>query len=180
MDRAHQRALDCFRERVREWEDRIEASVVKKDEFADLFVNAVDVIIQTTYQEKIEAAVNIIMNGCLREGDSEKLRYDELDHFTRCLQSLSIGALRTIPHVLDSTYSKRVDLDQLSHRLMGLNRDLCLGFLRELESFHLVYVDIADSQQFGPRTVRIYISELGVRFHKHILSVSETIAGGDE
>jgi hypothetical protein len=81
-------------ERIAALESRIEMSQLDKRDFAELFKSLYLLTLRSHRLEKIESATAIFSNLLLKEGDSEKLSYTELDHFMRCLDALSSGALQ--------------------------------------------------------------------------------------
>ncbi len=64
---------------------------------------------RTHRKEKIKAATSLIANVLFKDGDPEKLNFTELDHFSRCLDSLSIGAIDVIANV--ANYIRKTHYD---------------------------------------------------------------------
>ena len=81
--------------------DRIDAESINREEFAELFKSCYLIIVRTHQQKKRTAAVRLIANVLLRDGDSDKLSYTELDHFVHCLDTLSVGAIDVLAHAVE-------------------------------------------------------------------------------
>src|SRR5713101_7516132 len=99
--RSIEKAARLLEERLEKLQDRVDVEAVNKDEFADLFKSTYLAIVRTTNEQKLRAAAAILTNLLLKPGDSDKLPYTELDHFVRCLDLLSVGAIA----VLGSVYN---------------------------------------------------------------------------
>ena len=76
-----------------------------------------------------KAAVRLIANALLSDGDAEKLTYTEADYFARCLDTLSNGALEVLGHALrlrvdrklsERDHNQRIALDDLLQRVPRL------------------------------------------------------------
>ena len=59
-------AIKMLKEKVEKIEDRIDADAVDKDEFAELFKSAYLSIVRTHRRQKLNAAVNLLVNILLR------------------------------------------------------------------------------------------------------------------
>ena len=144
------RALNELRQRISSLEDRIDPETVEREDFSELFKSCYLVIVRTHQQEKRRAAVRLIVNILLRDGDSEKLTYTELDHFVHCLDRLSIGAIKTLGHVVNIV--RRSNPSDLEHNSVSINfehiqaemtdvaPDLLMGLVGELNAENLLHV----------------------------------------
>lgn len=94
--RSIEKTTELLKQKLTALEGRIDTEAVNKDEFSDLFKSCYLVVVRTTQEEKLRAASGILANLFLKPGDPEKLSYSELDHFVRCLDGLSIGAIVTL------------------------------------------------------------------------------------
>lgn len=181
--RSIERAMELLGERLASLGDRLDIESVKKDEFSELFKSCYLSIVRTHQEEKLRAATSLIANMLLKNGDPDKLSYRELDHYARCVDSLSIGAI----DVLAKTYSmldrKRsqtgrpnVRWDQLIQerfsvqilsRQTGFSPDLVMGLLSELNALYLVHL----LDRPGERTpdFGVQLTDLGVKFVVHLL-----------
>lgn len=99
-EKAVWRAIGYLGKRLEDLADRIDLESVDADEFADTVKSFLLLSQRTSQERKLQAAANILANLLLKEGDPEKLSYTELDHFSRCIDSLSTGAI----HVLGVAY----------------------------------------------------------------------------
>lgn len=146
-----ERSGELLAKRLADLEDRIDADAVNKDEFAELFKSCYLTIVRTTQEVKLRAAVAILANLLLRSGDPEKLSYTELDHFTRCLESLSIGAItvlgaaksmvvRAEVHV-DVEGNYRFNFEQLRAEVPSIEATLFMGLVGELSGYNLLRIE---------------------------------------
>lgn len=142
--------LEILKQKLEELADRIDPNVVNKDEFAKLFKSCYLSIVRTQQRKKLNAAANILANILLRDGDPEKLTYTELDHFARCLEALSIGAIETLGHTVDiGRKSKpqeyriqpvRFNFEQLQGQMPKTDAFLLMGLIGELNSANLIHL----------------------------------------
>jgi hypothetical protein len=188
------RAIELLRNKLRDMKDRIDIDAVKRDEFAELFKSCYLTIVRTHQKEKLNAATSLIANILLKEGDPEKLSYTELDHFVRCLDFLSIGAINVLIHSVkiaenDATsdlasHSYEFAFVNLRERLKDMETSLLMGLVGELNSMNLLYIGgdpqkrkgqlnygYAIQQTPDERFEEFYIElmPLGTRFVKHFL-----------
>jgi len=175
-------SIDMLGKRLEDLGDRVDAEYVNKDEFAELFKSCYLVLIRTHQEEKIRGAVELICNILLKKGDADKLDYTELDHFVRCLEGLSIGAIEVLGHVVavaGAMNRERVGKENvqmsfadIQNRLPQIKPDLLMGLLGELNSFYLVFVNPTP----GVRTVSyqnipVELPSIGAQFAKYILQI---------
>ena len=95
-----QETLESLRRRIEFLGNRIDVEVINREEFAEVFKSAYLVIVRTHQSAKLRAAVLLVSNVLLREGDPEKLSYTEIDHYVRCLDLLSVGGIQTLAHAV--------------------------------------------------------------------------------
>jgi hypothetical protein len=100
--RSLEKAVELLRDQLKRLEGRIDPDAVDKDEFAELVKTCYLAIIRTNQESKLQAAAALLANLLLRKGDPAKLSYTELDHFARCVDSLSIGATTVLGIAYDS------------------------------------------------------------------------------
>lgn len=180
-ERSIQLAVDELRALLIALETRVDPESVNKEEFAELFKSCYLMIVRTHQHEKRTAAVRLIANILLREGDPEKLSYTELDHFVHCLDSLSIGAVTTLAHAVEFVRSNNAsDLEKksvslnfsdLHKRMPDVSPDLLMGLVGELDRENLLHRPGAPSI----RTARyanyaIELTPIGGRFALRFLS----------
>jgi len=188
-DRALERAATELQKRLNALDERLDAEYVRTEQFADLFKNCYIISQRTQHEEKLRAAANILTNALLREGDGDKLPYEELDHFTRCVELLSIGAIHVLGQAINCAEGQdrgkkpvrvarenvRVDFGTLRSRLPPTDDNLLMGLIGELTSLHLLHslgdpmVHDADDRY---RNYPIETTPLGYRFTAHILKPS--------
>ncbi|MEZ4548652.1 MAG: hypothetical protein R3B51_13465 [Thermodesulfobacteriota bacterium] len=78
---------------------RIDIESINRDEFSEMFKRCYQIISQTHQDMKLQAAARLLSNIFLKRR-SDKLNFTELDHFTRCLDNLSIGAIEVLGKVV--------------------------------------------------------------------------------
>lgn len=176
--RSIDRMLAELAARLGQLEGRLDPENVDKDEFAELFKSCYLVAVRTHQAEKLRAVAGLLSNLLLRRGDSLRLSYTELDHFARCLDGLSIGAIRVLveachlgsalgrPHADEA----RFNFEDLARRLPDSPPDLLMGLVGELNSMNLVHlagVPGIRTSHYG--NYPIELTPLGVRFVRHIL-----------
>ena len=165
-------------------QDRIDTEVVNKDEFSEIFKSSYLLIQRSHQQRKIQAAVNLIVNILLKKDDPKRLSYTELDHFARCLDLLSIGALEVLD-VIVATYrdpqerkrvfrsERELQFDSLSKKFPHFQPPLLMGLMAELSSLNLVYLLPAPpvrTADYGNQVIEL--TPLGERFVTHLLRVA--------
>lgn len=187
-DRATAKAAELTTRRIAELGYRIDVQCVKTDEWFDLFKNCMVITSRTQHEEKLRAAANILGNALLKADDPDKLPYEELDHFTRCIENLSIGAIHVLAKVLErgrlqdrrhqdnnlADRNVKMDFGQLRADLGEPDADLLLGLLGELNSFNLVHLRAIPGIGFGDgerkyHNYPVETTPLGHRFKKFIL-----------
>ena len=176
-------AIHDLRTKLESIVDRIDAETINKDHFAEIFKSSYLIIVRTHQEKKIKAATALIANIFLKEGDPEKLNFTELDHFTRCLDSLSIGAIEVIANVsnyiakkhykgdLSQAYGgdynegRTFDFGALQNRLPDTHPSLLMGLVSELNSLNLLHMSgapVIRTENYGNYPIELSI--LGVRF----------------
>lgn len=174
-------ATNLLSERLTELEDRIDIDSVNKDEFAELFKSSYLSIVRTHQKDKLNAAVSLIANILLKDGDQDKLSYRELDHYARCIDNLSIGAIEVLGEIyrtvargyIEGNHSsrfRRIDFGELRRRMKNVDPALLMGLLEELNSVHLVHLTGAPSVRTADYgNYPIEFTHLGARFFLHLL-----------
>lgn len=182
--------------------DRVDLEVVNKDEFADLFKSSYIAIVRTTNEDKLRAASAILVNLLLKPGDSDKLPYTELDHFVRCLDQLSVGALTVLGVVYDmgrksvppsyaegdirrslealrSVQGIRLDFRVVHCEMRAMDPSLLMGLLSELNAANLIHlpgVPAVRTPDFGNYPVEL--TALGIRFVERVLKGKKAEGSG--
>lgn len=178
--RSIESTLEILKQKLEELADRIDADAVNKDEFAELFKSCYLSIVRTQQRRKLNAAANLLTNILLRDGDPEKLPYTELDHFARCLEALSIGAIEVLGHAVDlARKSKpqqyrvepfRFDFEQLQRRMPKTDAFLLMGLVGELNSVNLIHLAGAPTIATPAyANYPIQLTPLGVRFCERLI-----------
>lgn len=192
--RSIEKATLLLQQQLLKLQDRIDVEAVNKDEFADLFKSSYLAIVRTSNEEKLRAAVGILANLLLRVGDSDKLPYTELDHFVRCLDQLSVGAIRVLGVVYDlgkknapqnyaegdirrtfemlrSVQGIRLDFRAVHAGINDMDPSLLMGLLSELNAANLIHlpgVPTVRTPDFG--NYPIELTALGIRFVDRVLN----------
>jgi hypothetical protein len=178
-----QKAVDSLESQLTELADRIDADAVDKEEFSELFKTAYLIVVRSHHEERTRAATRLVANILLRQGDGEKLTYTELDHFARCLDQLSIGALRVVTTAVVTVEkqapgfiahkSLSILFEQLQTKLPDLSPHLLMGLISELVSFNLMH-------RAGSPSIRtpdyanysLEVTPLGARFVSHVIGAT--------
>lgn len=181
--RTIEETLKQVSERVNELGDRVDANSVDRDEFAELFKSAYLVIVRTHQETKLRAAAQLIVNILLRDGDSEKLSYTELDHYVRCLDQLSVGAIQVLGHAVAlaernepgrvDNKSVRITFEDLQFKLADVSPSLLMGLAGELDAHNLIHragVPSIRTPDYGNYSLEV--TPLGARFAKRLLEVA--------
>lgn len=172
-DRAVKEFTAEFEKRLAALENRLDSELVGTDDFLELFKSSFLIVMRSHKQARLKAAALLLSNALLKEGDTEKLSYTELDHFVRALDSLSIGALNLLAkltpprggtHLQPRRRHDRVNFDQLAAPNAFGDAQLLMGLARELEAFSLVEIAIPQirTENFG--NCAIILTDLGLRF----------------
>jgi hypothetical protein len=176
-----EKGIDILKSRLEELGDRIDAEYVDKDEFSELFKTCYLIMVKTHQEKKLQGVAELIANILLKKNDPNKLSYTEIDHFVRCLDALSIGAIEALGHIVvvartiqRSKIGKenvRINFSGLHNRLPDMNPELLMGLLGELNSFHLVYVTPTPTiRTANHANCPIELPPMGFRFAVYILN----------
>jgi len=149
-ERSIQVAVELLTKRLEKLEGRIDPSSVNRDEFSELFKSCYLVIVRTHQKSKLNAATALIANILLQEGDEEKLSYNELDHFVRALNALSIGAIEVIGYVYEMAVEDKnpnlgtkpysFNFERLTSKMSNSPPSLVLGLVSELNSLGFLHM----------------------------------------
>jgi hypothetical protein len=94
--RAIERTTELLGEKLEALQGRIDVEAVNKEDFSELFKSCYLVVVRSNREEKLHAAAAVLANMLLQVGDPIKASYEELDHFIRCIDALSVGALSVL------------------------------------------------------------------------------------
>jgi hypothetical protein len=169
------RTVDLLAEKLTTLQGRLDVDAVDKDEFSELFKSCYLVAVRTNQEAKLHAAASILANLVLKESDTEKAPYTELDHLVRCLDGLSIGAItmlgvarnivRRSNIAPDNNGGRTFPFEQLHAALTHWDLSLLTGLVSELNSYNLLRIEgrpsIATSQ-YG--NYPLTLTPLGARF----------------
>lgn len=168
---------------------RVDVEAVNREEFAELFKSAYLIIIRSHHEARLHAAISLISNILLREGDPEKLSYTELDHFARCLDQLSVGAIQVLAQAVSIAErqapgvlvlkSMPIVFEQLQLELPTLPASLLMGLIGELDGFNLVHragVPEVRTPDYGNYSIEV--TPLGARFTKYLLTEQQVVDPG--
>ncbi len=171
-ERAQDEFLAALEARLGELEGRINSEFIHKDEAAELFKSTYLIVVRTHRKDKLEAAARLLSNLLLKDGDSEKLSYTELDHFVRALDALSSGALSVFATVYRSSkreYPQPSGYEQFTidhlRQISGVSdSSLLLGLVRELNSWNLLELTIPTIRTENDGNAGARLTALGSRF----------------
>jgi len=176
--RSIERFLAELAKRLERLEGRLDPETIDRDEFAELFKSCYLVAVRTHQGEKLRAAAGILSNLLLRQDDPLRLSYTELDHFSRCVDVLSTGAINVLVEAYRLGQSlgrpgdddPRFNFEDLGKRLPGMTPELLMGLVGELNAMNLVHLAGVP----GIRTTHyanypVELTGLGTRFVRQIL-----------
>ncbi len=173
-DRAQSRALELLGARLDGLQERVDLGAVDRDELAELFKSCYLVIVRTHHEVKLRAATSLLANLLLRVDDPERLSYTELDHFARCIDGLSIGAIEALGRAFDMARSQvrsphngpfRFNFEDLTRGMPDQSPDLLMGLVGELSTMnllHLAGVPSVRTTEYG--NYPLELTPLGIRF----------------
>ena len=179
-EKSIQKAMEFLSERVQKLEQRLDPEAVNEDDLAELYKSWLWSIIRSHRESKLKTATSILVNLLLREGDPEKLSYTELDHFARCVETLSSGALEVLGEVmraagtgvgvdLDTTY--RMEFRDLSNRLPKHSPHLLMGLVAELDRANLLHCrDVPPIKTPDYGNYPVELTPLGKQFAQFLLT----------
>jgi hypothetical protein len=172
-----------------EWREEVGAALIRLEQekgvnlealrdnqvFIDTVLQATQIALRNSRQEKRRALRNAVLNAALPAGDPEKLSYTELDHFVRCLDTLSVGAIEVLGQALAiarhekfpnlGTQYFRFNFDYLQKRLAETEPSLLLGLVGELNAVNLIHlagIPAARTENYG--NYPLELTPLGVKF----------------
>lgn len=173
-------AITLLKRRLEELKNRIDAEAVNKDEFAELFKSCYLSIVRTHRKSKIRAATALLSNLLLKDGDPEKLTYTELDHYARCIENLSSGAIEVLGVVVRAAKesgkedlefeSFRMNFGDLQERIPAISPFLLMGLVGELDAANLLHrsnTPTIKTTNYG--NYPIELTPIGTRFAKYLL-----------
>lgn len=178
--RRTEEAMKMLTERLAALQDRVDCASVDKEAFSELFKSCYLQIVRTHQKEKLNAAVSLIANILLKEGDPDKLTYTELDHFTRCLDALSVGAVRVLGKLCNLAEREgrntpvgtanvfATDSLHLQRTIPDVHPSLLDGLVAELAALHLIEKPSAWRGEPSGK-YPIDLTPLGYRFVKYLL-----------
>ncbi len=184
-DRARDKLLGELANKLRQMENRLDGRLLTQDEFKSQFAEIFDctlvIAMRSRQDEKLRGAAALLVNLLLHENDPAKMPFTEVDHFVRCLDFLSLGAIQVVgvAHKIaqgkrragSEAESVRVDFGELTARLPETDPHLLMGLVGELGAmnlFHLLGSPSVRTADYG--NYPIEVTPLGFRFVEHVLS----------
>ena len=177
-------AIEILKVKIEELGDRIDPDAVNKDQFAELFKSCYLIIVRTHQKEKLNAAAALLANILLRDEDPEKMSYSEIDHYAKCLDGLSVGAIETIGNCV--AYIKEhygevpkgdtfpLNFCDIQERMPDTDPALLMGLVGELDTFNLIH-KLGDEGLHLKRTdyesYQLWLTSLGIHFVIHLLEI---------
>jgi hypothetical protein len=165
-------ALEELRQRVDTLGARVDVESVDKEDFAELFKASYSQLVRSHTRSKTSASLGVLLNLLLAPGDAQKLSYDELDHFSRCIDMLSRGALQILPFI-EPSRQKPMKMGDLMARYPETDEALLYGLVQELTAVNLVE---QPPMRVGSSSVKdqfVIITALGQRFLSHVLALGQ-------
>jgi hypothetical protein len=175
-------AVEELKDRLAKLEGRIDVDSADREQFAELFKSSYLVVVRTHDPRRRHAAITLITNVLLREGDSDKLPYAELDHFVRCLEILSAGAIDVVQKAVSIARERRFpNLHKMHFRFAfgeletGFpNTDpyLLLGLVGEVNAVNLIHQPAIPAVRHQSNLYGNYpleLTPLGVRFVEQLI-----------
>jgi len=183
-ERSRNEALNYLKIDLEKLQERIDVESINKDEFSELYKSCYLTMTRTHKQEKLRATASIITNILLKEGDPNKLSFNELDHYTRCIDSLSIGAIEIVGIIYNNKKIKEGVQEKRFHNfdfslLQRLKPDIepsfLMGLLCELNSFNLVHMrGVPEFRKVNFSNYQFVATVLGATFVEYILQLPES------
>ena len=178
-----EKTLETLRAEVEALGNRVDVEAVNREEFAEIFKSAYLVAVRTHNEAKLRAAVKLVANVLLRDGDLAKLSYTEVDHYARCLDLLSSGGIQALAHAVRIadhespgrlvTNSVAITFERLQAEIPQVAPSLLMGLVGELDALNLVHragVPTIRTPDYGNYSIEV--TPLGGRFAKHLLAVA--------
>lgn len=175
------RTLASLRSEVEALGNRVDVDTINREEFSEIFKSAYLVAMRTHNEAKLRAAVKLVANVLLRDGDHDKLSYMEVDHYARCLDLLSSGGVQVLAHAVRIaekqapgrlvTNSVATTFEQLRVEMPEVAPSLLMGLVGELDGLNLVHragVPAIRTPDYGNYSIEV--TPLGGRFAKHLLA----------
>lgn len=179
-DRLRQVSEEAIQATLRRLERKIDRNNKRIDlcvlddspEFFDALQSACLVIGRSHQRAKLDAAENIIVNALLKEGDPDKLAFNDLDFFVRALDRLSYGALGVLGILKTLPKGQTIGEVPLRKKVPEAPPQLVDACTSELHG--LGFVEQNSSNVSGPdgSFLDFQLSEIGLRFVDQILGWS--------
>ena len=187
--RVLEKTIALLGSKIERLSERIDVETVDREEFAEMFKSCYLLIIRSHHEARLEGATGLLVNLLLRKDDPAKLTYTELDHFARCLDALSIGAIEVLGRVVDLRQREprpepdfpysvpyRVDFERLHRETPAFDAQLLMGLVGELNALNLVHLKIPTMPPIGivPYALSVLeLTALGERFVEHIMELGK-------
>jgi hypothetical protein len=166
---AIERTTRLLSEKLDSLQGRIDVGAVNKEDFSELFKSCYLVIVRSNREEKLQAAAAILSNILLRPGDPAKSSYEELDHFVRCIDALSIGAIsvlgaaRRIAETIGQGIQRSFQFNQLCSAFPTFDASLVMSLVSELSALNLLRTQEGGIRIQDHGEVLVEITPIGVR-----------------
>jgi len=171
--------MEEFKKQIERLEERISPDSVDKEMFAELFKTCYLVMARTHQSSKIRAAARIMANVLLSEDDPERLTFSELDHYARCIENLSSGAIEALANLVlvaqefrsgdPETDRIRVQFEDLQKKMPATDPDLLMGLVGELNAVNLIHVNTPGVTTPDYGNYPITVNPIGTRLSIHLL-----------
>lgn len=187
-DKTFRRTIALLEQRLEMLEQRIDLGTIDRDELAELFKSCYQTILRTHQEEKLRVAAALLVNILLREGDPDRMAYSEVDHLVRCLDGLSIGAIRALGAAVDLAAPRdlahpdndpfRFNFKDLQLKLKEPSPHLLMGLVGELNAYNLLHiVGVPAIPETNYANYGIELTPLGARFVSRLMRWDRESAG---
>jgi|TARA_B110000438_G_scaffold294395_1_gene335747 hypothetical protein len=131
----------------------------------------------TRQEKKIKVAASLLANIFLKDGDEEKLSFTELDHFSKYVANLFVGAIDTLGKAYSITSNiKPSHPGCYSHPFIfrdlitatDFNSNLLMGLVCELNAVNLLhYSEATKTEEYNHKIFSL--TPLGDKFIDYLL-----------
>lgn len=134
---------------------RIDKEGYKPNEFYEMYMLTSEAAAKTARDAKLKILAELLVNVILKPGDPDKLPYSELEHFTRCVDALSEHAIEMLGLIVrvvkdrspsgttpSGVTTGKIRVEHFENEIpTGMQMDLAMGLVSQLQSWNLVYTE---------------------------------------
>ena len=181
-EKSIRKAISALRKRLDQLGERVDVAAVDPDEFSDAVKSFLLLTQRTSREEKLRGAGNLLANLLLTNDDPERLTYTEADHFWRCLDALSIGAIRLLGLICQEMNTRGLReapggeymfaAGDVVPMMNDLSPHLVLSLVAELDALNLLRkaaASVSLASQGYRENDAIFLTRTGLRFVEMVL-----------